>query len=181
MDKARIGKELIDHHENFIATLRSLSDEDFQRKPGHKWTAGQQLEHILKSVKPVEKAFSLPIAVLKLKFGTTNRKNKTYEQVVEEYLQVLKENQDYVLPKQFAPDEISLGARDKKLEELKHLVRKLNKNVAKTSQGYLNTHILPHPVMGKLTLGEMLYFTIYHVQHHHRQIPENLGNENPNS
>lgn len=181
MDKVQIGQELIARHQDFINTIKSLSDADFQRKPGKKWTAGQQLEHIVKSVRPVEKAFALPIAVLKIKFGTTNRQNKTYGQLVEEYLQVLKENQEYVLPEQFAPEEIPCSLRDKKLAELEILIKRLNNNIAKTSKGYLNTQILPHPVMGKITLREILYFTIYHVQHHHKQIPENLTSENSNS
>ncbi len=29
-----------------------------------------------------------------------------------------------------------------------------------------DTYILPHPLLGKLTIREMLYFTIYHVAHH---------------
>jgi len=27
--------------------------------------------------------------------------------------------------------------------------------------------LLPHPLLGKVTVREMLYFTIHHVQHHH--------------
>lgn len=174
MDKAQISQTLIARHQDFLRSISGLSDVDFQRKPGEKWTAGQQLDHIMKSVRQVDKAFSMPMAVLKIKFGTTSRRSRTYEQLVREYLQVLKENQDYVLPSKFAPEEISFLSRNKKLLELENLIKRLNRNISKTSNGYLNTHILPHPVMGKLTLREILYFTIYHVQHHHKQILPNL-------
>jgi hypothetical protein len=33
---------------------------------------------------------------------------------------------------------------------------------------------LPHPLLGKLTLREMIYFTIYHVQHHHKLVQNQL-------
>jgi hypothetical protein len=38
----------------------------------------------------------------------------------------------------------------------------------------LDLLILPHPLLGKLTLREMLYFTLYHVEHHEKQVLENL-------
>ncbi len=31
---------------------------------------------------------------------------------------------------------------------------------------------LPHPLLGKLTVREMLYFTLYHNAHHARRIVE---------
>ena len=37
----------------------------------------------------------------------------------------------------------------------------------------LDNYILPHPLIGKTTIREMLYFTIYHVQHHHKAIVDN--------
>ena len=42
----------------------------------------------------------------------------------------------------------------------------LNKKIELFSEQDLDSHILPHPLLGKLTFREMLYFTIYHVQHH---------------
>ena len=40
---------------------------------------GQQAEHILKSIKPVRFAFSLPKPVLRMLFGKSNRPSKTIE------------------------------------------------------------------------------------------------------
>jgi len=173
--------KLISGHTNFIKTLRSLSDTEFQIKPGEKWTAGQQLEHIIKSVKPVYMAFGLPLFVLKMKFGLSNRPSISYDAFVEKYLKVLDENKDYMLPERFAPEEIRLSSKEKKLRKLENLVQKLASRLNRFSEDELDAHILPHPVMGKLTLREMLYFTIYHVHHHDKQILENLSNGNSNS
>ena len=30
----------------------------------------------------------------------------------------------------------------------------------------LDKYVLPHPLLGKVTLREMLYFTIHHNEHH---------------
>ncbi len=61
------------------------------------------------------------------------------------------------------------------MKKLQGLVQKLCKRMNKYSEEELDKYILPHPLMGKVTLREMLYFTIYHVQHHEKQIFPNLN------
>jgi hypothetical protein len=35
--------------------------------------------------------------------------------------------------------------------------------------------VLPHPLLGKLTIREMLYFTVYHGEHHRLHTEQNLA------
>ena len=174
MDKQAIIEQLVKRHDAFIQKIASLSDEDFLRNPAEKWNAGQQLDHIIKSVARTDMAFGLPLFVLEGKFGFAERPSKSYQDLVNWYLQVLEENKGYVLPEAFAPEEIAEGHKQKNLERLHKLVEKLCYRIENFSEEELNTYMIPHPVMGKLTLLEMLYFTIYHVQHHDRQILTNL-------
>ena len=51
---------------------------------------------------------------------------------------------------------------------------KLNYNSDKFSEDEIDTYILPHPLLGKLTIREMIYFTIYHVEHHQNNTKQNL-------
>ena len=53
---------------------------------------------------------------------------------------------------------------------LEHTVDRLNRRIDRFSESELDTLILPHPLLGKLTLREMLYFTAYHADHHRRSI-----------
>lgn len=175
MDKDQIILSLHNNHQKFIDKIKSISDTDFNRKLNSKWTSSQQLEHIIKSVKPIDMAFGLPMFVLKMKFGVSNRPSKTFDALVKQYLKVLEDNRDYILPERFAPEEIPLKHKQKSLIKLKKLIEKLNSRLSRFSEEDLDTYILPHPLMGKLTLREMLYFTAYHVQHHDRQILENLN------
>lgn len=41
----------------------------------------------------------------------------------------------------------------------------------------LETLLIPHPMLGKITLKEMLYNAAYHVQHHQNQTIKNLTNK----
>ena len=174
MKKAEIAQKLILNHKNFITTLNQLSEKDFERNRENKWSAGQQLEHIIKSVKPVEMAFGLPAFVLKRKFGLANRPSKSYDDLVTKYKNTLNTKSDFKMPNEFAPNEASFSKRKKELEKLDQSVQKLCTRVNTFSEEELDKFVLPHPLMGKVTLREMLYFTAYHVQHHQKQIPKNL-------
>ena len=175
MDKKDLINLLKYSHQAFIAKIKGLSNDDFMKSRNGKWTAGQQLEHIIKSVQAVLKALELPKSVLEEKFGTTDRTNRTYEEVVSDYLIVLKENPNYVLPEKFAPDKIAIQDKEAKLGALQELIQKLVGHVNNYDNKDLENQILPHPVMGKLTLKEILYFTAYHVEHHDKQILRNLN------
>lgn len=174
MNKQAIISLLEKNHETFILKIASLSDSNFNRTLADKWTSSQQLEHIIKSVKSVDMAFGLPMFVLKMKFGLANRPSKTYTELVKKYLKTLEDKKDYEIPSEFAPDEIPLVRKEKSLKKLKKIVSKLADRISRFSEEELDTYILPHPLMGKLTLREMLYFTAYHVKHHDQQILENL-------
>jgi hypothetical protein len=63
----------------------SLSEADFVKSENGKWTAGQQLDHLYRSAKPLVLAFSLPPFFVKLLFGKANRPSKTYEEIVQKY------------------------------------------------------------------------------------------------
>lgn len=181
MDKTHIIEIISNNHRSFLKKLNALSDEDFTEQPNDKWSAGQQLDHIVKSVKPVDMAFGLPLFVLKMKFGVANRASKTYEELVTKYLNALEKKSDFKMPSEFAPSQIQVEQRQKAGEKLDRLIHKLCKRLSKFSEEKLDTYILPHPLMGKLTLREMLYFTAYHVQHHDKQILENLADANTKS
>ena len=50
----------------------------------------------------------------------------------------------------------------------------LKNEVVKLTEDEFDKYILPHPLLGKLTMREMLYFTIYHVGHHEELTKRNF-------
>jgi len=164
MNKQAILEQLDIHHAEFRHLLGSLNETDYLAAPIGKWSAGQQLDHIFRSVGPVNMAFGLPGFVLRLLFGKSNRPSRSYEGLVEKYKTKLAEGGR--ASGQFIPEQADWGKRGKLLRKLENLVSTLIQKVEKTPESQLDTLILPHPILGKLTLREMLFFTIYHVQHH---------------
>ena len=60
------------------------------------------------------------------------------------------------------------------ISDLNKLIKTLNEKIERLSEQDLDKYMLPHPLIGKISIREMLYFTIYHVQHHHKSVVENI-------
>ncbi|MDX1911501.1 MAG: DinB family protein [Saprospiraceae bacterium] len=176
MDKQQIIEQLRMHHSEFGHLLTKLSSSDYLFAPEHKWNAGQHLEHICKSVTPVKLAFTLPGFLLRILFGKANRPSRDYAYLIEKYQAKLAAGGRAT--GQFIPGAARYEQRDQLLRKLNDLVEGLCRKVASTSDYQLDTLILPHPLLGKLTLREMLYFTIYHVQHHQAAVLRGLPSTN---
>lgn len=165
MNKTELIQLLETNHNTFIQLMEGLSAADFEKQTADKWTPGQQLEHILRSVSPVSLAFSLPGFVLRLVFGKANRPSRSYEALVAKYHAALQKG-GKASGRFEVKKPVPVENRNSLLTALRRTVLQLNRLSAATSEADLDKYILPHPLLGKLTLREMLYFTAYHVQHH---------------
>lgn len=175
MNRTEINALLDANHSIFLEQLNQLSDTDLCYAPEGKWSAIQQLDHIIRSVSPVNMAMGLPKFILKWRFGTANRPSKTYEQLVEKYQRKLLEGGR--ASARFTPPAIAADQKKMLLHKLQQLVQALCKKTNSHSEQALDNYILPHPLLGKLTLREMLYFTAYHVVHHGTLIQKGLDNQ----
>ena len=54
------------------------------------------------------------------------------------------------------------------------LIEKLNKEIEVFTEEELDTLLIPHPLLRNISLREMLYNAIYHVEHHQKQAENNL-------
>ena len=173
MNKSNIQNKLKDKHKDFAAFIVSLNDNDFLFTINGKWTAGQQLDHIYRSVSAVKMGLTLPKFLLRLIVGKTNRPSKDYEALVAKYklrLEAGGKARGRFIPKPVGPGQKTI-VKDKLLEAVDKLCGKIDGY----NEEQLDYYILPHPLLGKLTVREMLYFTIYHVEHHHKIAVRNLS------
>jgi hypothetical protein len=168
MTKQQLSEQLQIHYTEFRQLLGNMSEAEYLAAPAGKWNAGQQLEHLCKSVSPVNLAFSLPGFVLRWLFGKANRPSRSYEALVEKYKSKLAAGGR--ASGAFIPKQADWAARAQLLRRLENLVAALSQKAKNADESQLDTLLLPHPLLGKLTLREMLYFTIYHVQHHQASV-----------
>jgi uncharacterized damage-inducible protein DinB len=106
--------------------------------------------------------------VLLLLFGSARLPSARYEEIVERYQRVLAGGGQ---AGRFAPSpQVVRGDleawRRRLMRRREALEDTLEAAVRRHSERSLDRLRLPHPLLGKLTLREMLFFTLYHGVHH---------------
>lgn len=163
-DKPQIISALNEKVDEFNNYIVSLSKEKFESSPNNKWSAGQNLDHLIRAIKPLQLAYSLPKFALNILFGKTNRPSRTYNELVAKYKTKLAGGGKASKP--FVPPAIKFEKKDELIKKYNEHKQKLISKIEKQSEADLDKFILPHPLLGKVTLREMLYFTIHHNEHH---------------
>jgi hypothetical protein len=173
MHKEAIVELLEEKHITLFNWLESHDLEKWQTGPEGKWTTGQQTLHLLQSIKPLNDAMSMPKFILKYKFGKANRELRDYGSIVKRYQERLEEAKGLT----FGPSRNMKipSDSDKKylLNRLKVESKKLQHKVNKWKDKDLDTLVLPHPLMGKMPVREIVMWTAYHVEHHTKQLTSN--------
>lgn len=164
MQKQALKDKLNENHQLFIEYIHSLSNDQFEQSKNDKWTPGQQLEHIFLSIRPVRLILSAPKFILSLVWGKAKRPSKTYDELINKYK--LKLTQGGRASAMFLPKSVSFNKRLALSSSILKEINFLNKSLEKYSEEDLDHYILPHPLLGKITIREMMYFTICHVEHH---------------
>jgi hypothetical protein len=172
MNKQAIIDLLHKNYSSFITYIHDLSPGEYSFHNEEKWTAGQQLEHIVLCVKPLVQVFSMDKLTIEQNFGRSGKPGRTYEVLLENYLEKLKEGGK--APVRYVPEAITPNQRALLSETLTKLIQDLSSKIETFTEEELDSLLIPHPLLGNLTLREMLYNAAYHVQHHHEQAIHNL-------
>lgn len=146
----------------------------FQRPAPDRWSGAEHAVHLIKSVKAVAKGLSYPRWLVRLRFGKA-RRSRSYEELVAFYQSKLSQggraSGRYVPQVSEAPADPQL-ARDEILEKWQRAVGLLVENLDAWSEDQLDKLQFPHPLMGPLSVREMLFFTHYHNLHHAQRVVE---------
>jgi hypothetical protein len=164
MYKEEIIKTSKEIFNEFSDTCLQIPDDKFFFQPTEKWSIAQNVDHLIRAVKTTRLAYSLPKIFVRALFGKANRPSRTYEELVSKYKLKLAQGgkaSGRYLPKTKFTKKLSLIQKWQKENE-----NYLESVELKWSDDQLDHYIAPHPLLGKLTLRELCYFTIYHTQHH---------------
>ena len=164
MSKSDLKADLLRSHQEFIRYVDDLTIDEYDFAPDGKWTAGQQTEHLIKSTNPIVHGLSLPKFVLKLKYGSANRPSKTYQELVAKYH--LKLDQGGKSTNQYNPKAIPGSHRKKKSKHLMNNIEAILSKLESWSEKDLDSYVVAHPLLGKITVRELFYLTTYHAHHH---------------
>lgn len=178
MIKEAIADLLEVKHKILFDWIAKQPEDIWEKGPDKKWTTGQQIQHLVNSLQLLNNALSYPKFLLKYKFGICNREIRNYETVVKNYQNKLIENNDSAKVFNQKLKTPTLQDRKRLLTKLQIQSKKLQYKTIKISDKNLDTLLIPNPLMGKMTLREIIMWTAYHTEHHTEILTMAYGEEN---
>lgn len=146
--------------------LENQEDKKFSVSPKDgKWSTGEHIEHLIKSTKPINMAMRLPKLQLRMMFGKPNREGRTFDEIVAKYKVKLAENNGLTTSR-YEPKNITNDQKEALINTLQDEKNRLQEITSKWREKDLDNYLLPHPLLGKMTIREIMLFTIHHTQHH---------------
>lgn len=169
-----LGVALRTLREEITTYAESMGMGEFFAPQGKYWSPAGHLRHLSKSVRPVAMAMRIPKWILGLRFGRRRGALRSFIEIRQIYHAALGAGGQ---AGRFGPSArvSDLAAEDWRaqiLEQWTQVGQALERRVASWSGQALDRYQLPHPLIGDLSVREMLFFTLYHNHHHARRIEE---------
>jgi hypothetical protein len=163
----------------FSETCKSIDEHVFFKKPDQKWSVAENVQHLIISTNTTSLAWYLPLFLVRWIGGKPNRNSRSYDELKDKYNKKLSEGgraSGRFVPK---PIEINYGKQtllDNWTKATSKFICTLNKN---RSEQDLDNYLVKHPLLGRITLRELAYFTIFHTEHHLHSIQKPLKPHDP--
>jgi hypothetical protein len=133
----------------------------FKQSHAEKWSAAQNIVHLINSTKGIASALKDP-SVLGA-YGKSERPSSDFDTIKNNYRIGLAAFQAKGMPYKHLDTE---GTKENLLQNFKDINQKLVARAAQLQEADFDSLQLPHPLLGMMTLREMLYFTADHTRHH---------------
>ena len=171
----RLNKATIE----FTDYCSSLSEEQFFFQPAEKWSAAQQVKHLVSATATAALAFRLPKFMVRMVGGKPNRASRTYDELVAKYY--LKLEQGGKASSRYIPRLVPVSyGKEKIIKEFSKAMQQFTTALkGKWKEPQPDQYIAPHPLLGKITLRELCYFTIHHTYHHLESIRRSVTGPQP--
>jgi hypothetical protein len=174
--REEIARGLEQLHRESVAFYATLTTPVFVAPQGAAWSPADHVRHLTKSMRALNRGLGLPLIVLRLRFGRAKHASRDYATIVATYRKRLETFDGRNNP--FAPapsahaDPEAFRGEVMRFHEI--AVKELIAHVLRLSEAALDEQQAPHPLIGKLTLREMLFFMLYHNLHHVRLVASRI-------
>jgi len=168
--REEIVRALTDVEREVAEFFGGLGDDELTRREGEAWSPAEHLRHLDRSVRAVTRGLEYPRWLLRLRFRRARRPSRGYDELRSAYRARLaaggKSTPEFIPPREdVAAGEVD-AYRARLLARWADANGRLRAAVERWPEEALDRIQLPHPLLGKLTVREMLFFTIYHGRHH---------------
>ena len=145
---------------------------DFFIQYGEVWSASDNVDHLIKAHEAVAQALKLPKIALRAMFGKPGKSSMYYEELCQVYRKEIANGAQAsgrYLPSSENPNPHDEAKKRELVDRFVKVSSELVVVAEKWKDPDLDNYLLPHPILGKLTIREILYFTIYHNLRHASQ------------
>ncbi len=170
----RALRAVVDEGTAFLATL---SDEEFFRPQGDRWSPAEHVRHLRKGSAPLARALPLPVWMIQLRFGRHRGPSRPYHELRTSYLGVLAaggQAGEFAPSPEPAPEDPA-ARRAEIIRQWRDTNEALIKAASGWSESALDRAQGLHPLLGMLSVRELLEFTVYHTTHHLRLVASRVG------
>jgi hypothetical protein len=145
----------------------NVSDPVFFDNSNGKWSIGENLIHLAIVAKRFGATFTMPKEQL-ANFGLATQPSRPFEGILAAYMAALEGKA--VAPKPFVAVQTADDTRTSITERYNKAHSILDENLDTFSEEDLDKYQIPHPLLGLLTMREMMEFIVFHIGHHQRAI-----------
>lgn len=167
--KSDLMVALKDSNQRAEAWFNQMPADDFFTRYGEVWFPSDNVDHLIKAVKPIARALKLPTITLQAMFGKPEKPSMSYEELCKVYRDEIAggaQASGRYLPNQESPAENAEHRKQALLDQWSKANAELLSVVETWNLDEMDRYLLPHPLIGKLTIREMIFFTIYHNLRH---------------
>ena len=161
---------LADSRESVTRFYSSMPAEQFVRPlVDGSWSPADNLDHLINSVKPIALMMKLSPAKREARFGKATLASRSYDQICAIYQRALANGgqaSGSFIPDQVEAVNVPAEFQTAQVAAWVQTAQALEENTVQWSEAELDRYTLPHPLLGDLTMREMLCFTLYHNQRH---------------
>jgi len=147
---------------------QSLPTDRFLASIGEAWSPAENVRHLTKSIRAVTVGLCLPRWLLAVRFGWARSPSRSFDALHAVYLERLAQGASAgrfaPSARQASPD--PEGQRREIVSRHRVALNELHRAAEHWPERALDRRLLPHPALGKLTVREMLFFTLFHYRHH---------------
>jgi hypothetical protein len=161
------------------AYLVTLPDVTFFAAQGSAWSPAQHVRHLRRTTTPLVTALKLPRWMLGLRFGRHHGGSRSFTEMREVYRSRLAAGgtAGRFTPAPEAPPAAAAVRRAEIMTRWTAATIELQQVLGRWPEAALDRHRLPHPLLGLISVREMLSFTVYHTAHHLRRIAERADDD----
>ncbi|GAB3809426.1 DinB family protein [Spirosoma humi] len=163
-EKTNSQNQLNTTSQAFISWVDGLTDEQFWANTNGKWSVAEVIQHLYLSARPVARLLTGPRAILD-QWGRPTASSRPYEEIKSAYQNVLATGAKAPATMSPRSDDRQVS-RSELMERFRAMYQSLVEALKNWSATELDNYCIPHPVLGKLTVREMIYFTSIHTEHH---------------